>query len=143
MITLIERVMGEEAGVALTLAYEQRCRSRLRARLDDGTEVALWLARGTVLRHGDVLRADSGLLVQVVAAPETLTRASSADAMRLRRACYHLGNRHVPLELARDCIRYRVDPVLDDMVRMLGLEVATEIAPFEPEGGAYLHHDHA
>lgn len=142
MITLIERVTDAAGSAVLTLAYEQRCHSRLRARLDDGTEVALWLARGTLLRHGDVLRADSGLLVQVVAAPEAVTRAHTQDALRMRRACYHLGNRHVPVELGADFIRYRTDPVLDDLVRMLGLELTCEVARFEPESGAYLPHPH-
>lgn len=124
----------------LTLAYEDRRRSRLRARLDDGTEVALLVPRGTVLRDGDCLGGDAdGPPVRVRAAPETLSVARTPDAHLLCRAAYHLGNRHVPLQIAPGRLSYQHDHVLDGLVRDLGLVVATEESPFEPEAGGYRH----
>ena len=131
---------------SMTLRFEHRKRSRLRARLDDGTEVALLLARGTVLRNGDKLAAEDGSIVEVVAADETLSTVASDDPWLLARAAYHLGNRHVPLQIEEGRLRYEHDHVLDDLVRSLGLEVQVERGPFEPEGGSYAgghrHHDH-
>lgn len=121
----------------LTLPFELRCRSRLRATLDDGTEVALFLPRGTVLRGGDVLSASDGSTVGVRAADERVSTVRSEAADALLRAAYHLGNRHVPVEIAPGLLRYEHDHVLDDMVRGLGLVVEVELASFEPEGGAY------
>jgi urease accessory protein len=135
--------------VSLTLAYEDRRRSRLRARLDDGAEVALLLPRGTVLRDGDCLGGeDDGPAVRVRAAAETLSVARTADPHLLCRAAYHLGNRHIALQIGPGRLAYQHDHVLDGMVRDLGLTVATEETPFEPEAGGYRHegtagHDHA
>lgn len=135
------------ADSTLTLPFEARQKSRLRAQLDNGEEAALFLPRGQILRHGDRLRSDSGFLVEVRAAPETVSTARCADPTLLARACYHLGNRHVTLQIGAGWVRYRHDHVLDDMVRGLGLEVRCEQAPFEPEPGAYQggghgHHHH-
>ena len=121
----------------LTLPYELRQKSRLRARLDDGAEIGLFLPRGTVLRHGDCLRTDSGGLIEVCAAAECVSTVHSDTPLQLLRAAYHLGNRHVPLQIDTHSLRYRHDHVLDDMVRQLGLSVQVEQAPFEPEAGAY------
>lgn len=133
------------AQITLTLPFEQRQKSRLRTRLDNGQEAGLFLPRGAVLRHGDRLRAANGLMVEVRAAPETVSTAHATDPLVLARAAYHLGNRHVALQLAPGWLRYLHDHVLDDMVRELGLEVVCEQAPFEPETGAYSsgHHQHA
>ena len=133
------------AQATLTLPFEQRQKSRLRTRLDNGEEVGLFLPRGTVLRHGDRLRAANGRVVEVRAAPETVSTARTDDPLRLARAAYHLGNRHVALQLGPGWLRYLHDHVLDGMVRELGLEVIYEQAPFEPEAGAYgggHHHGH-
>jgi len=121
----------------LTLPFELRCRSRLRARLDDGREAALFLPRGEVLRGGDLLQAEDGTVVRVVAAPEAVSTARADDSSLLTRAAYHLGNRHVALQVDQEWLRYLQDHVLDDMVRALGLQVRIEQAPFEPEPGAY------
>ena len=128
---------GADAPLKLTLPYDQRQKSRFRATLDDGSEVAVHLPRGTVLRGGDCLRAEDGVLIAVVAAPETVSTALSEDALQLTRAAYHLGNRHVLLEVGAGWVRYQHDHVLDQMVAALGLELRCEQAPFEPEGGAY------
>src|SRR5258707_10401305 len=85
-------------GGVLTLTFDEGRRSGLRARMDDGREVGLMLPRGTILRHGDHLRGDGGLVIQLRAAAESLSIATSADPHLLARAAYHLGNRHVPLE---------------------------------------------
>jgi urease accessory protein len=103
------------------------------------------LPRGRLLRGGDHLRADSGLVIRVVAAPEHVSTAFTKDPMLLARVCYHLGNRHVALQIGDTWLRYLHDHVLDDMVEALGLKVFAEAAPFEPEAGAYdsAGHTHA
>jgi urease accessory protein len=126
----------------LTLTFDQRRISRLRAALDDGREVALLLLRGTILRDGDHLRGEGGAVVLVRAAAESLSVAATGDAHLLTRAAYHLGNRHVPLQIGVDYVAYAHDHVLDDMVRGLGLTVTSRMAPFEPEAGAFADHDH-
>lgn len=121
----------------LTLPFDLRQRSRLLARLDSGEEVGLVLPRGTVLRGGDLLLASDGRVVQVVAAPEEVSVVRAPEARQLARAAYHLGNRHVALQVTDEAILYPHDHVLDDMLRGLGLEVGFAMLPFEPEAGAY------
>lgn len=121
----------------LVLPFELRQRSRLLARLEDGEEIGLTLPRGTVLRGGDRLQASDGRIVEVVAAAEQVSVVHSADARQLVRAAYHLGNRHVPVQVSADSVRYLHDHVLDAMVRGLGLTVVAGLLPFEPEAGAY------
>lgn len=121
----------------LCLPIDKRIKSRLRAELVDGREVGLFLPRGLTLRNGDLLQSDDGLVVRIEAAPEPVSTVRSDDALALARVCYHLGNRHVPLQVEAGWVRYLHDHVLDDMVRGLGLEVIFEQAPFEPEAGAY------
>jgi len=123
----------------LILPFEQRQKSRLRARLENGEEVALILARGRVLRGGDRVAATDGREVEIVAAPEKLLHIESAE---LARVAYHLGNRHVPLQVGSDFLRIAEDHVLEEMARKLGARVSHVEAPFEPEAGAYGHqHD--
>ncbi len=125
------------AGV-LTLGFGDRRRSRLRARLDDGREAALLLPRGTILRDGDRLAApDGGEVVTVRAAAEALSLARARDELLLVRGAYHLGNRHVPVEIGSGWLAYQHDHVLDGLVAELGLEVETRMAAFEPEAGGY------
>lgn len=130
---------GEAVAMTVTLSFEQRQRTRLRVRTDSGEELAVILPRGTVLHDGDVLQATSGQRIAVRAAAEEVSTVRCADAVALARACYHLGNRHVALQIGAGWARYRHDHVLDDMVRGLGLPVAAGLLPFEPEGGAYSH----
>jgi len=128
---------------AVTLTLDQRVKSRLRVVLDDGREAGILLDRGETLRDGDCLVSDEGLVVLVKAAPERLSTVVSEDPHLLARACYHLGNRHVALQIDPGRLRYLHDRVLDDLVRGLGLAVRAEDAPFEPEPGAYGAAPHA
>jgi urease accessory protein len=123
----------------LTLPFEQRQKSRLRAQAENGEEVALILPRGRVLRGGDRVAATDGRQVEIVAAPEKLLHIESAE---LARVAYHLGNRHVPLQVGPGFLRIAEDHVLEEMARKLGARVSHVEAPFEPEAGAYGHqHD--
>lgn len=128
------------ADVRLVLPFQLRNKSRLRTALDNGEEVGLILERGSVLRHGDRLLADDGRVVEVVAEPETVSTVRATDPLTLCRASYHLGNRHVALQIGNGWVRYQHDHVLDEMIRGLGLSVTVEAAPFEPESGAYGGH---
>jgi urease accessory protein len=146
MLRFIEIVSssGASTTVELALSHDQRRRSRLRLRLADGSDAGLFLPRGTVLGEGDVLRAEDGTLARVTAAPEHVSVVESADPHLLTRAAYHLGNRHVALQVERTRLIYPHDHVLDGMCRELGLEVRAELAPFEPERGGYAgEHRHA
>ncbi|MBX2848179.1 MAG: urease accessory protein UreE [Acidiferrobacterales bacterium] len=128
---------SDPATHSLTLPFELRQKARLRAELDNGQAVGLQLERGKILRNGDLLKADNGAIVEVIAAPETVSTVKSSDRLLLARVCYHLGNRHVPLQIADEWCRYGHDHVLDEMVELLGAKVICEQAPFEPEAGAY------
>jgi urease accessory protein len=139
MLTISQRASAEGAAadLQLVLPFALRSRSRLRTALASGEEVGLMLARGTVLRGGDRLLAEDGRIVEVIAAPETLSIVRSHDSSLLCRVSYHLGNRHVALQIGAGWVSYLHDHVLDDMVRGLGLAVSLEQVPFEPEAGAY------
>jgi urease accessory protein len=142
-LLLEARVAGGVATGTVTLDWERRQRTRLRARLDDGREAAIRLPRGSgTLRDGDLLRAVDGTLITVRAAAEALS-VVEGDGQALIRACYHLANRHVPLALMPGRLCWRHDHVLDVMVGGLGHEIRHEAAPFEAEGGAWDVHDHA
>jgi urease accessory protein len=141
MLTITQRLTeSRRADADLVLPFQLRTKSRLRTALPSGEEVGLILERGTILRDGDLLLADDGRAVRVVAAPETVSTVSADDPLTLLRAAYHLGNRHVALQIGAGWLRYLHDHVLDDMVRGLGLSVSVEEAPFEPEAGAYGGH---
>jgi len=130
----------------LTLPFELRQKSRLVAHSDGGRQILLQLPRGGVLRHGALLRVSDGSVVEVRAAPESLSVVESENPIELLRAAYHLGNRHVALQIAPRGLRYLHDHVLDDMLIGLGLAPRPLEAPFEPEHGAYgagaAHHSH-
>ena len=131
---------GSAGGAVLTLGFEERRRSRMRIRIDDGREAALLLPRGTVLRDGDRLRdPERDESVTVRAAAQTLSVVRATDPVALARAAYHLGNRHVPVQVGAGWLAYEHDHVLDDMVEELGLAVETRVEPFEPEAGGYRH----
>ncbi len=138
LLRITGRFDGEPASEeTLTLPWSLRQRSRFRTRLDGGREVGVFLSHGEVLRDGDRLETEDGRCVRVVAASEEVAAARSSDAHELARACYHLGNRHVPLQIDADCVRFQPDHVLEDMLRELGLAVGRETSAFQPESGAY------
>lgn len=138
---------GAVPAETLTLSFELRAKCRLRTRLDSGEETGLFLPRGTILRGGDLLAGKDGRVVRVRSADEDVIEARSDDSLLLTRAAYHLGNRHVAVEVQPGLLRLAADHVLAQMLEGLGLTVAHTHAPFEPEAGAYggqpAHHTHA
>ena len=125
------------AKFALTLAFESRQKARLHTQLDSGEEAGLFLPRGIILRGGDKLQAESGEIIEIISANEEVSTATSEDPLLLMRASYHLGNRHVPLEIKPTYLRFHYDHVLNEMLEHLNLSISKESAPFEPESGAY------
>lgn len=121
----------------LVLPFDKRQKSRLRTRLESGAEVGLFLERGTMLRDGDFLKTEDGLLVRVVAAPEKVYLVRCESTLQLMCAAYHLGNRHVPLEIGDGWLKLKRDAVLRDMLLGLGATVSDAELPFDPEAGAY------
>lgn len=145
MILLTQR-LGEAGHISATatLSLDTRIKSRVRITLDDGRDAGLMLERGQLIRGGELLSdAEGREVVRVLAAPEQVSSVRCTDPLLLARAAYHLGNRHVPLQVEREFLRYQHDYVLDDMLRGLGLEVTVEQAPFEPEAGAYQSAPHS
>lgn len=141
MLTLTQRLPADpDAVVSFTLALTafERTKSRHRFETDHGQAVFLRLPRGTVLRDGDLLRSESDrTLIRVSAKPEPVLNVSAIASTDLLRAAYHLGNRHVPLEIAATYLRLSPDPVLRKMLEHLGVEVQEAVLPFQPEQGAY------
>ena len=125
------------ADAILTLPFEKRCRSRQRAVLDNGEEAGLFLPQGTVLRDGQLLLAKDGRVVKIQAQAEPLHEVTSENPVVLARAAYHLGNRHVALEVGPGYLRLQQDSVLKTLLEKLGLQVREVCVPFEPEAGAY------
>jgi urease accessory protein len=125
----------------LELDWDTRSKSRFGATDSTGREIGVLLPRGTVLRGGDVLVAEDGSLLRVVAAPQPVMQVRHCTEhgrlFDLLRAAYHLGNRHVPLELQPELLQLEPDPVLADMLRRQHLIVSEASAAFEPEAGAY------
>lgn len=126
----------QEAPV-LSLSWDSRQKSRFDAQTRDGERVGVILPRGQCLRGGDVLADSEGRLVRVEAAAQAVRRIEASSAFGLIRAAYHLGNRHVPIELRANYLQIEPDPVLEDMLAAMGLAVTPLQAPFEPESGAY------
>ena len=131
---------------SVELDWDVRQKSRLGATDSRGRAIGVFLPRGTLLRGGDVLVAEDGSLIRVIAAPQTVLRitpcAVHGSPFDLTRAAYHLGNRHVPIELTPEHLQIEPDHVLADMLRAMHLTVVELQAPFEPEGGAYAVHGH-
>ena len=123
------------------LDWDVRQKSRFEATDSQGRRLGVFLPRGTVVRGGDVLVAEDGSLVRVLAAPQPVLKITHCTqhgtAFDLTRAAYHLGNRHVALELRPDHLKIEPDHVLADMLRGMHLIVGEVSEPFEPEGGAY------
>jgi urease accessory protein len=148
MIEITQRMERPAAGFSaqdalpLELPFELRQKSRLRTRLADGQEVALLLPRGAILRGGDLLASADGRIIEVVAQAEQVMHVECDTPEGLARAAYHLGNRHVPVQVGAGFLRLAADHVLEDMLAGLGARVTAMTAPFEPEAGAYGAHTH-
>ena len=129
------------------LDWDVRQKSRFDATDSTGRSLGVFLPRGTLVRGGDVLVAEDGSLIRVVAAPQEVLRitvcAQHGSVFDLTRAAYHLGNRHVPIELQPDHLKIEPDHVLADMLRAMHMTVVTVHEAFEPEGGAYSSHGHS
>ena len=146
----ISKVISQGAGLALVLVkrastveldWDIRQKSRFDCADSLGRQLGVFLPRGTLVRGGDVLLAEDGSMVRVLAAPQAVLRitacTSHGTAFDLTRAAYHLGNRHVPIELKPDHLKIEPDHVLADMLRAMHLIVREVEEAFEPEGGAY------
>ena len=114
-------------------------RSRFLFQSDEGQEVYLSLPRGTTLRDGDWLESDRGEFLKIQAKPEPVLTATTPALLELLQAAYHLGNRHIPLEITDTYLRLSPDPVLKDLLEHRGLKITSETVPFQPESGAYGH----
>jgi urease accessory protein len=129
------------------LDWDVRQKSRFNCQDSAGRQLGVFLPRGTTVRGGDVLVAEDGSLVRVLAAPQTVLRITHCSAhgtpYDLIRAAYHLGNRHVQIELKPDHLKIEPDHVLADMLRAMHLIVNPVSEPFEPEAGAYAQGGHA
>jgi urease accessory protein len=150
MLILNKRTQ-QAATDSVALAYDERKRSRLKVTLASGAEAGIFLERGDHLHGGDKLAAEDGsAVVEIRAAPERLIEAVAASPLLFARAAYHLGNRHVPVQILPTenggKLRFQTDHVLAEMVRGLGCTVSETEAPFQPESGAYgahgSHHHH-
>jgi urease accessory protein len=139
----LARVLIQRAST-LTLDWDTRQKSRFDATDSQGRALGVFLPRGTVVRGGDVLVAEDGSLVRVQAAPQDVLRITACtehgSPFDLTRAAYHLGNRHVPIELQPDHLKIEPDHVLADMLRAMHMTVVAVSEPFEPENGAYGDH---
>lgn len=149
VITLTQRLaqppVGTSASLTLLLTAEDRTRSRHRFETTDQQWVYLQLPRGTILQDGDLLHSDNAshpIVVRVVAKPEPVLTVTATSELALIQAAYHLGNRHVPLEIHSTYLRLSPDPVLQALLERRGLQVVEEVHPFHPEPGAYASHSH-
>ncbi len=144
MLIFTERIHHtHDYSQTLTLAFEMRQKARFKTRLDNGEEAGLVLPRGLVLRGGDCLRSEEGVIAKVISAPEEVSVIYSENKLLLAKASYHLGNRHIPLQIEEDYLVYLKDHVLDNMVKSLGLAIEHEMRAFEPESGAYHSYSHS
>jgi urease accessory protein len=136
----------DEASAADTVALDAHERHRRRVVLSSerGTKFLLDLAHATALRDGDGLVLDDGAIIRVIGRPEALVEITAANAHALARLAWHIGNRHVDVQIVGERLRIRRDHVIEDMLRGLGAQLSAVEAPFDPERGAYDHgHGHS
>lgn len=129
---------------SVLIDFDRRHRRRILLTTESGAELLLDLPQAVRLRHGDGLKLADGKIIRVVARPEPLAEIHAHDDATLVRIAWHLGNRHLPVQLLGDRIRIRTDHVIEQMVEGLGGHVERLEAPFDPEAGAYAggHHHH-
>ena len=131
---------SEAAAETVVLEFDDRHRRRIAMTGVGGLEFLLDLPDAVMLRSGDALQLEDGRLIEVVAAPEPLAEVRAGDPATLARLAWHIGNRHLPVQIMARSLRIRRDHVIEDMLRGLGAKVAEIDAPFDPEGGAYASH---
>jgi urease accessory protein len=124
----------------ITLDAHDRHRRRVALTGEGGTMFLLDLPQATALRDGDGLVLDDGTMVRVVGRPELLIEIAASNTYELARLAWHIGNRHVDLQIVGDRLRIRRDHVIEDMLSGLGARLSPIEAPFDPEHGAYQHH---
>jgi len=128
---------------SITLDAHERHRRRVVLQAERGTTFLLDLPQAAALRDGDGLVLDDGAIVRIVGAPEPLVEIAAADAHELARLAWHIGNRHIDVQIVGDRLRIRRDHVIEDMLRGLGARLSAVEAAFDPEHGAYdQHHSH-
>lgn len=141
MIRVEKKLIDEERELSvqdrLVMTYEQRKKGRILVQSENGQEYGLFLERGKVLAAGDLLEAEDGAVLEVVAQDEALLEGHSHEWTDFAKCCYHLGNRHVPVEINERTLRIQSDHILKEMLEQLGMDVADLEAPFNPEPGAY------
>jgi urease accessory protein len=138
MLNITQRIsLAEKIDDYIELPFDLRQKSRLRVTTQSGIDAALFLDRGIILRGGDLLKSDGGLVIQIIAAQEPVYDVVAPTPKALMCAAYHLGNRHVPLQVGDHWLRLEQDYVLKEMLLGLGMSVTEKLAPFEPEAGAY------
>jgi urease accessory protein len=141
LTTKLAKEINRPAIDRLELTAAERSKSRFPFISAAGQEVYVQLERGTVLYDGDRLQSVDGKLVMAICAcPESLLVVSTDNPLKLLQAAYHLGNRHVALEMGRNHLYLQDDSVLRDMLEHRGLEVQVVVRAFDPEPGAYEHH---
>jgi urease accessory protein len=128
---------------SVALDAHERHRRRVVLSGERGTKFLLDLPQATALHDGDGLVLDDGAIVRIVGRPESLIEIAAANAHALARLAWHIGNRHIEVEIVSERLRIRRDHVIEDMLRGLGARLTPVEAPFNPEAGAYDHgHDH-
>jgi urease accessory protein len=127
---------------SITLDAHERHRRRIVLSGERGTKFLLDLPQATALHDGDGLVLDDGAMVRIVGRPEPLVEIAAADAHELARLAWHIGNRHIDVEIIGERLRIRRDHVIEEMLRGLGARLLPVDAPFNPEHGAYDYHGH-
>lgn len=133
---------GSSAIDQISLDAHDRHRRRVVLTGERGTTFLLDLPQAAALRDGDGLVLDNGAIVRVVGRPEPLVEIAAANSHELARLAWHIGNRHIDVQIVGDRLRIRRDHVIEEMLRGLGAKLSSVDAPFDPEHGAYGHHDH-
>jgi urease accessory protein len=126
-----------EVSDSVVLPYALRQKGRFKTTTISGVDVGVFLIRGEVLRDGDILFSECGKVLKVKAEPESVVTAIASDWLTFAKACYHLGNRHVPMQIGERWVRFQPDHVLEEMVEIFGLKCKHHQASFTPESGAY------
>mgnify|MGYP003676737837 FL=1 len=143
MLKVSQRYSGSQPAEVidrLSLPFDLRKRGRFKAVTESGRDIGLFIERGQVLQHGDLLQTECGGVIEVLAEAEAVVTASSDDWLQFAKVCYHLGNRHVPLQVGERWLRFQPDHVLQELAELYGLTTVQEQAPFSPENGAYGAH---